>query len=153
MSRIARRMPTSSAGRLCSVILVATIFTIVGCGTRGGTTLRGRVVAKDGRAGVPCAVEINSASEPFYSPALVETATGGEYQWAPGRASIDRVYVAARCDGYDVGMVSGITIKPGAGILVRDVVVVKTGTREPSARPSNKEMQRTKPAQAMELRR
>jgi hypothetical protein len=81
-------------------------------------------VSKDGRAGVTCAVEINSASEPFYAPILIETVTSGRYEWTPGNAeTIEGVYVAARCDGYDVAMVSDLTIRPVAGTMIRDVVV------------------------------
>jgi hypothetical protein len=113
------------------------------------TTLRGRVIAKDGAVGVPCGVEINSASEPFYAPIVMRVRTGETYEWVAGRASIRGVYVAARCDGYDVGMVSGLTLSPGVGTLERDVVVAKSAT----GGPSNNELQRTRPAQAMEPRR
>jgi hypothetical protein len=74
--------------------------------------------------------------------------TGGPYSWSAGPGSIEGVYVAARCEGYDTAVVSGVTIA-SSGTQVRDVLVSKRpqGAKRGDG-PSNKEMKQTKPAMA-----
>ena len=86
----------------------------------------GHVRAADRAEGVPCLIEINSTSEPFYAPVVIETATGQDFAWVAGSGeSIDDVYVAARCKGYEVGVVGGLAVRRGRDTRVGTVTVAR----------------------------
>jgi hypothetical protein len=93
-----------------------------GCQAAGG--LRGRIVAADGRQGVPCKVEVNSVASPFFAPDVVEGRTGGSFAWScKGDETIEAVYTAVRCEGYELGLASQLSVQCSRRMDVGDILV------------------------------
>ena len=94
----------------------------------------GRIVASDGRQGVPCTIEVNSASSPFYAPDGLEAKTGERFEWScAGDDTIDAVYAAVRCDGYELSLASQLSVRCTRRLNVGDIVVRPSAKRDPSA--------------------